>query len=204
MTARAVALDSLRALSNEELAAHLREQRGQLFQVRLQQTIGQVENHRQIRAIRKEIARTMTVQVEYRLAEERGEAPRAPRVLAKPSRRGRRAPAAEAAVAPSRSRRQRAAERAEEAERAETRESEDQPVAAAPDPVLDAVSDVEVERVHEEEAVVDAAEDGDAVADAPGDEAAREDTEQTATHTTGTAVAAADAGNADAGNKDKT
>jgi uncharacterized protein len=68
MTARAVALDSLRALSGEELALHLREQRGQLFQVRLQQTIGQVENHRQIRAIRREIARTMTVQVEIRLA----------------------------------------------------------------------------------------------------------------------------------------
>ncbi len=81
MTARTVALDNLRALSGDELAAHLREQRGQLFQVRLQQTIGQVENHRQIRAIRKEIARTMTVQVESRLAAERGEpapAPRAP------------------------------------------------------------------------------------------------------------------------------
>ncbi|MBJ7594896.1 MAG: 50S ribosomal protein L29, partial [Candidatus Dormibacteraeota bacterium] len=73
MTARAIALDNLRALSGDELAAHLREQRGQLFQVRLQQTIGQVENHRQIRAIRKELARTMTVQVEIRLAAERGE-----------------------------------------------------------------------------------------------------------------------------------
>ena len=79
MTERAVALDSLRALSGDELAAHLREQRGQLFQVRLQQTIGQVENHRQIRAIRKEIARTMTVQVEGRLAAERGEPAPAPR-----------------------------------------------------------------------------------------------------------------------------
>jgi large subunit ribosomal protein L29 len=79
MTARAVALDNLRALSGDELAAHLREQRGQLFQVRLQQTIGQVENHRQIRAIRKEIARTMTVQVESRLAAERGEPVPTPR-----------------------------------------------------------------------------------------------------------------------------
>ena len=67
MTVRAVALDNLRALTVDELAAHLRVQRGQLFQVRLQQTIGQVENHRQIRAIRMEIARTMTVQVEIRL-----------------------------------------------------------------------------------------------------------------------------------------
>ncbi len=110
MTARAVALDNLRALSGEELAAHLREQRGQLFQVRLQQTIGQVENHRQIRAIRKEIARTMTVQIEGRLAAERGEPAPAPRPAAKarpvtavaaaPKRRARKAaPAVDAAIA---------------------------------------------------------------------------------------------------------
>ncbi len=91
MTVRAVALDNLRALSGDELAAHLREQRGQLFQVRLQQTIGQVENHRQIRAIRKEIARTMTVQVEIRLAAERGEPAPAPRT---PVKAGRSQPAA--------------------------------------------------------------------------------------------------------------
>jgi large subunit ribosomal protein L29 len=98
MTARAVALDNLRALSGEELAAHLREQRGQLFQVRLQQTIGQVENHRQIRAIRKEIARTMTVQIEGRLAAERGEPAPAPRPAAKAKAR----PVAAVAAAPKR------------------------------------------------------------------------------------------------------
>ena len=130
MTARVVALDSLRALSSEELAAHLREQRGQLFQVRLQQTIGQVENHRQIRVIRREIARTMTVQVEYRLAAERGEP--APAPAAVPARRGRRAAAVEAAPAPPRGRRARAAA---------------QPVAE--EAVLDAVSDIEVERITE-------------------------------------------------------
>ena len=106
MTARNTALDSLRDMKDEELEAHLRERRGQLFQVRLQQTIGQVENHRQIRAIRKEIARAMTVQGEVRLARERGETPRAPRAPrtgtrrtaaaepAAPRRRLRRAPAA--------------------------------------------------------------------------------------------------------------
>jgi large subunit ribosomal protein L29 len=125
MTARAVALDSLRSLSGEELALHLREQRGQLFQVRLQQTIGQVENHRQIRAIRKELARTMTVQVEIRLAAERGEPAPAPRTpaapVAAPSRRSRRAPAATAAIA------------------------------ASPDaPVEEAISDVEIERIEPE------------------------------------------------------
>ncbi len=107
MTARAVALDSLRALSGEELAAHLREQRGQLFQVRLQQTIGQVENHRQIRAIRKEIARTMTVQVEARLAAERGEPAPAPRAPVKARR------AEPAAAAPAKRRARKAAPVAE-------------------------------------------------------------------------------------------
>ncbi|MHB8718733.1 MAG: 50S ribosomal protein L29 [Candidatus Dormibacteria bacterium] len=68
MTQRVAAVDNLRQMTADELSDHLREQRGQLFQVRLQQTIGQVENHRQIRAIRKEIARTMTIQVQARLA----------------------------------------------------------------------------------------------------------------------------------------
>jgi large subunit ribosomal protein L29 len=137
MTARAIALDNLRALTVDELAAHLREQRGQLFQVRLQQTIGQVENHRQIRAIRREIARTMTVQVEWRLAAERGEpvGPQAP--VTTPARRGRRAAAdqAEAEPAPARGRRSRAA----------ARPVDEEP--AAEEPVLDAVSDIEVERI---------------------------------------------------------
>ena len=114
MTARAVALDTLRALTGDQLATHLREQRGQLFQVRLQQTIGQVEDHRRIRAIRKEIARTMTVQVEARLAVERGEAPRAPRAVATPSRRSRQAALAEPR-APGRRRRSPATAEAEAA-----------------------------------------------------------------------------------------
>ncbi|MDQ6856108.1 MAG: 50S ribosomal protein L29 [Candidatus Dormibacteraeota bacterium] len=103
MTVRAVALDNLRALTGDELAAHLREQRGQLFQVRLQQTIGQVENHRQIRAIRKEIARTMTVQVESRIAAERGEPAPSPRTPVKARR------AAPAAAAPAKRRARKAA-----------------------------------------------------------------------------------------------
>jgi large subunit ribosomal protein L29 len=146
MTARAVALDNLRALTSDELAAHLREQRGQLFQVRLQQTIGQVENHRQIRAIRKEIAQTMTVQVELRLAAERGEAPPAPSVVATPSPGRRRAAATSAATevaaeepaaaaAPVRTRRPRKAAVA------------DEPAISADVPVEEAISDVVVERV---------------------------------------------------------
>jgi large subunit ribosomal protein L29 len=130
VTARAVALDTLRALTSDELALHLREQRGQLFQVRLQQTIGQVENHRQIRAIRKELARTMTVQSEIRLAAERGQPAPAPRPNAaaaavRPSRRARAAVVDQAAI-------------------------EDTAVAAvvsADAPVEEAISEVEVERI---------------------------------------------------------
>ena len=141
MTARAVALDTLRALSGEELALHLREQRGQLFQVRLQQTIGQVENHRQIRAIRKEIARTMTVQVEIRIAAERGQPAPAPRpnaAAAATGRRSRRTPAPEPRVTPVRSRRTRdpGADSAVEVA-----------AAASTAPVEDAISELEIERV---------------------------------------------------------
>jgi large subunit ribosomal protein L29 len=142
MTARAAALDTLRALTGEELAQHLREQRGQLFQVRLQQTIGQVENHRQIRAIRMEIAHTMTVQVEIRLAAERGEPAPAPRPITAgtTARRGRRAASRDAIVAPVRSRRARGAV----VESAET--------AAVSDdiPVEDAIAATEIEIVEPE------------------------------------------------------
>jgi ribosomal protein L29 len=128
MTVRAAALDTLRALSSEELALHLREQRGQLFQVRLQQTIGQVENHRQIRAIRKELARTMTVQSEIRLAAERGQPAPAPRPNA-----------AAAAVRPSR----RARAKVEDTTAATSAVSADAPVE-------EAISEVEVERIEPE------------------------------------------------------
>jgi large subunit ribosomal protein L29 len=147
MTARAAALDTLRALTGDELAAHLREQRGQLFQVRLQQTIGQVENHREIRAIRKEIARTMTVQVESRLAAERGVPAPAPRPAATASAGRRRAAAVAATVAPPRTRRARAAVAESTApEPAEIDTSEDA-VVPADAPLEEVISDVEVERI---------------------------------------------------------
>jgi ribosomal protein L29 len=157
MTARAVALDSLRALSGEELALHLREQRGQLFQVRLQQTIGQVENHRLIRAIRKEIAHTMTVQVEIRLAAERGEPAPAPRPAATATA-GRRSRAATEA-APARSRRARTAAAADDTAAAAPDDTAPAATLAAvsPDaPVEEAISDVEVERIEPEDAHLDA------------------------------------------------
>ena len=56
----------LREMSAEDLAEHLRQQRRKLFEVRFQQATGQVENHRQVRELRREIARAMTVQIEAR------------------------------------------------------------------------------------------------------------------------------------------
>jgi large subunit ribosomal protein L29 len=58
------ALDRLRGLSDDELHTHLMQQRRKLFEIRLQQATGQVENTSQIRQIRREIARAMTVQLE--------------------------------------------------------------------------------------------------------------------------------------------
>jgi large subunit ribosomal protein L29 len=74
MTGQIEAVNALRSMSAEELEDHLHEQRRRLFEVRFQQAAGQVDNHRQIRALRREIARTMTIQVEvahgHRLASE--------------------------------------------------------------------------------------------------------------------------------------
>jgi large subunit ribosomal protein L29 len=57
-------LDKLREMSDEELHTHMLAQRRKLFEIRLQQATGQVENTSQIRHIRREIARAMTVQME--------------------------------------------------------------------------------------------------------------------------------------------
>jgi large subunit ribosomal protein L29 len=58
------AVNFLRTMSTEDLDEHLRQQRRRLFEVRFQQAAGQVENHRQVRELRREIARTMTIQLE--------------------------------------------------------------------------------------------------------------------------------------------
>jgi large subunit ribosomal protein L29 len=61
-------LDELRAMNEDQLLEHLQQQRRKLFEVRFQQATGQVENHRQVRALRRELARTMTVQIELERA----------------------------------------------------------------------------------------------------------------------------------------
>jgi large subunit ribosomal protein L29 len=64
MTKANEAINVLRDMTPEQLDEHLQQQRRKLFEVRMQQATGQVENFRQIREIRHEIARTMTVQVQ--------------------------------------------------------------------------------------------------------------------------------------------
>jgi len=61
---RSDAIKALRDMSQDELDDHLRQQRRRLFELRFQQATGQVENHRQVREVRREIARTMTVQIQ--------------------------------------------------------------------------------------------------------------------------------------------
>jgi large subunit ribosomal protein L29 len=79
-------VNELRRMTVIELDDHLSRQRRRLFEVRFQQATGQVENHRQVREIRHEIARAMTVKIEI----ERGlrpavlEQPAARPVAAKP------------------------------------------------------------------------------------------------------------------------
>ncbi|MFI5286640.1 MAG: 50S ribosomal protein L29 [Candidatus Dormibacteria bacterium] len=64
MTKQVDALNELRRMTVVELDDHLSKQRRRLFEVRFQQATGQVENHRQVREIRHEIARAMTVKIE--------------------------------------------------------------------------------------------------------------------------------------------
>ncbi len=66
MSKRQEAVKALHDMNPEELVEHLRLQRRKLFEVRFQQATGQVENHRQVRELRRDIARTMTLQIEAR------------------------------------------------------------------------------------------------------------------------------------------
>lgn len=101
MTKRLEAMSSLRSMSAEDLDDHLRRQRRRLFEVRFQQATGQVENHSQIAEIRREIARTMTIQAEIRHGIH--VAPEGTAVAA-PKRRARGAEAEEEAPKPKRGR----------------------------------------------------------------------------------------------------
>ncbi len=54
----------LRAMSADELSAHIRRLREELFNLRIQQATAQLENNQRIRIVRKEIARALTIQDE--------------------------------------------------------------------------------------------------------------------------------------------
>jgi len=118
MSKRAEAIKVLRDMNETELGEHLRQERRRLFELRFQQATGQVENHRQIREVRREIARIMTVQIEI----EKGIVQLAPQprpvpVAAAPAPSRRRRPKAEAVVEP---------EQTPEAQPAEVPDSEPQ------------------------------------------------------------------------------
>jgi large subunit ribosomal protein L29 len=51
----------MRDLSNEELAAKAVELKKELFNLRFQQAMGQIENPMRIRTLRKDIAKTKTI-----------------------------------------------------------------------------------------------------------------------------------------------
>jgi len=105
MTKRLEAIKAVRDMGDDELHGHIRTQRSKLFELRFQMATGQVENHRQTREIRREIARAMTIDREH----ERGIV----RVSEPP------AIAAAAPAAPPRVRRRRAVAAVEPAEVAE-------------------------------------------------------------------------------------
>ncbi|MCH5285364.1 MAG: 50S ribosomal protein L29 [Akkermansiaceae bacterium] len=53
-----------RGMSDKELAAHISSLRKELFDLRLKHGSGALENNQQLRLVRKELARALTVQGE--------------------------------------------------------------------------------------------------------------------------------------------
>lgn len=62
MSKRQEAIKALRDMTDAELQEHVQQQRRRLFELRFQMATGQVENHRQVREVRREIARTLSTQ----------------------------------------------------------------------------------------------------------------------------------------------
>ncbi len=57
----------LRELSDEDLVTRLREEKAELFNLRVQGATGQLDNNRRLQVIRKEIARIYTIMREREL-----------------------------------------------------------------------------------------------------------------------------------------
>jgi large subunit ribosomal protein L29 len=67
---RAVKADELRTLDAEELGSRLKGARRELYELRFKLAVGQLDDHRQVRKVRKDIARILTVVHARRLGEE--------------------------------------------------------------------------------------------------------------------------------------
>ena len=57
----------LRELSQQELIARLREAKAELFNLRVQGATGQLDNHRRLQTVRRDIARIYTIMREREL-----------------------------------------------------------------------------------------------------------------------------------------
>ena len=57
----------LRELPEEELVAKLREAKAELFNLRVQGATGQLDNHRRLQVVRRDIARIYTIMREREL-----------------------------------------------------------------------------------------------------------------------------------------
>lgn len=70
-----VKAEDLRTLDGEELSTRLKGARRELYELRFKLAVGQLDDHRQVRRIRKDIARILTVVHARRLGEEIFEVP---------------------------------------------------------------------------------------------------------------------------------
>jgi large subunit ribosomal protein L29 len=64
-----VKAEDLRTLDGEELTSRLKGARRELYELRFKLAVGQLDDHRQIRKVRKDIARILTVVHARRLGE---------------------------------------------------------------------------------------------------------------------------------------
>ena len=65
--AAGVTAAELRELSEQELIARLREAKAELFNLRVQGATGQLDNHRRLQTVRRDIARIYTIMREREL-----------------------------------------------------------------------------------------------------------------------------------------
>ena len=72
---QSVKAEDLRTLDGEELSTRLKGARRELYELRFKLAVGQLDDHRQIRQVRKDIARILTVVHARRLGEEIFEVP---------------------------------------------------------------------------------------------------------------------------------